>query len=276
MAAAKPEPQVPLLDGPLLKTPAALMAPRADGLEVVWAVGRLVRGWVEWRHLQQLKPGGLAHPHLVASRGTGHQRRTAAFPHLGQSRRARQLGLQNARFGRDPGREPVLRLPQWSGGGRLFAHRRGQAGRPSEFRWQGGLRRPPSRAGPLAGGGHRPPGNPRCSLPGGVLPYSAGPPNNPRWPMTGVPTMPSAGPVARRGTTRWSNGGHRWSCPPHTHRPALIAANAEFPYDQLVGGGPQADGATLISGTADANELRLTCRLLGGATVHEAAFKPLV
>lgn len=62
----------------------------------------------------------------------------------------------------------------------------------------------------------------------------------------------------------------------HTHRPALIAANAEFPYDQLVGGGPQADGATLISGTADANELRLTCRLLGGATVHEAAFKPLV
>ncbi|MCF7676153.1 MAG: fibronectin type III domain-containing protein [Akkermansiaceae bacterium] len=49
MAVAKPEPQVPLLEGPLLKTPAVLMAPRADGLEVVWAVGRLVRGWVEWR-----------------------------------------------------------------------------------------------------------------------------------------------------------------------------------------------------------------------------------
>lgn len=33
---------------PLVKSPAALMAPRADGLEVVWAVSRLSRGQVEW------------------------------------------------------------------------------------------------------------------------------------------------------------------------------------------------------------------------------------
>ena len=32
-----------------MKTPAVLMAPRADGVEVVWAVGRLCRGWVEWK-----------------------------------------------------------------------------------------------------------------------------------------------------------------------------------------------------------------------------------
>ncbi|MCF7732046.1 MAG: hypothetical protein K9N23_10175, partial [Akkermansiaceae bacterium] len=61
----------------------------------------------------------------------------------------------------------------------------------------------------------------------------------------------------------------------HTHHPALIPATPEFPYAQLVGGGPQPDGATLISGTADANGLRLTCRLLAGATLHEAVFKPL-
>lgn len=35
----------------LLVTPAVLMAPRADGVEVVWAVSRLCRGWVEWREV---------------------------------------------------------------------------------------------------------------------------------------------------------------------------------------------------------------------------------
>ncbi|HEX7261911.1 MAG TPA: metallophosphoesterase family protein [Luteolibacter sp.] len=33
----------------LIVTPAVVMAPRADGVEVVWAVSRLCRGWVEWR-----------------------------------------------------------------------------------------------------------------------------------------------------------------------------------------------------------------------------------
>jgi len=35
---------------PLLRTPAVLMAPRKDGVEVVWAVNRLCRGWVEWKN----------------------------------------------------------------------------------------------------------------------------------------------------------------------------------------------------------------------------------
>ena len=34
---------------PLMKTPAVTMAPRPDGIEVVWAVSRLCRGWVELR-----------------------------------------------------------------------------------------------------------------------------------------------------------------------------------------------------------------------------------
>jgi hypothetical protein len=34
---------------PLMATPAVVMAPRTDGVEVVWAVNRLCRGWVECR-----------------------------------------------------------------------------------------------------------------------------------------------------------------------------------------------------------------------------------
>jgi len=33
----------------LVKSPAVLIAPRADGIEVVWAVSALARGRVEWR-----------------------------------------------------------------------------------------------------------------------------------------------------------------------------------------------------------------------------------
>jgi hypothetical protein len=40
-------------NGGLLLTPAVVMAPRSDGVEVVWAVARLCRGWVEWS-----EPGG--------------------------------------------------------------------------------------------------------------------------------------------------------------------------------------------------------------------------
>lgn len=36
-------------EGPLVKSPAVLMAPRADGIEVVWAVATLACGRVEWR-----------------------------------------------------------------------------------------------------------------------------------------------------------------------------------------------------------------------------------
>jgi len=32
----------------LVRTPLSLMAPRADGLDAVWAVSRLSRGWLEW------------------------------------------------------------------------------------------------------------------------------------------------------------------------------------------------------------------------------------
>lgn len=42
---------------PLMTTPAVVMAPRTDGVEVVWAVSRLCRGWLECR-----PDGGPAQP----------------------------------------------------------------------------------------------------------------------------------------------------------------------------------------------------------------------
>lgn len=44
--ATPPAPQGPL--APLIRTPMVLMAPRADGIEAVWAVSRLSRGQIEW------------------------------------------------------------------------------------------------------------------------------------------------------------------------------------------------------------------------------------
>lgn len=52
-AALGANPNQAAADGPLMRTPPVVMAPRADGVEVVWAVSRLCRGWVECR-----KPGG--------------------------------------------------------------------------------------------------------------------------------------------------------------------------------------------------------------------------
>lgn len=36
------------MSAPLVTTPAVVMAPRADGFEIVWGVSRPARGWVEW------------------------------------------------------------------------------------------------------------------------------------------------------------------------------------------------------------------------------------
>ncbi|WP_243076633.1 metallophosphoesterase [Microbacterium sp. SS28] len=37
------------MSAPLVTSPPVVMAPRADGFEVVWGVSRLSRGWLEWR-----------------------------------------------------------------------------------------------------------------------------------------------------------------------------------------------------------------------------------
>jgi len=61
----------------------------------------------------------------------------------------------------------------------------------------------------------------------------------------------------------------------HTHSPAWIESNAEFPYAQLVGGGPQANRATWIEGKANAEALSFVMKDLEGKVVHEIALKPI-
>lgn len=66
----------------------------------------------------------------------------------------------------------------------------------------------------------------------------------------------------------------------HTHYRASLPATAEFPYAQLISGGPDAEttsdeAAAWIDGVASADELLLTMRDLGGELVHEVRLAPL-
>jgi hypothetical protein len=61
----------------------------------------------------------------------------------------------------------------------------------------------------------------------------------------------------------------------HTHQPFWMPATEEFPYGQLIGGGPQLQSATWIEGTADATQLRLKMTNLKGEVLHDISFPPL-
>ncbi|MBN9690298.1 MAG: metallophosphoesterase [Verrucomicrobia bacterium] len=61
----------------------------------------------------------------------------------------------------------------------------------------------------------------------------------------------------------------------HTHQPAWLPPNGDFPYGQIVGGGPQPARATWTEGVADATQLRLKMSRLNGEVVHEVLLKPL-
>ena len=61
----------------------------------------------------------------------------------------------------------------------------------------------------------------------------------------------------------------------HTHEPAWLPPDTEFPYGQLIGGGPKMAQATWIEGVADAAQLRLKVTNLSGETMHDVSLKPL-
>lgn len=66
----------------------------------------------------------------------------------------------------------------------------------------------------------------------------------------------------------------------HTHEPAWLQPSEEFPYGQLVGGGPDADiasveAATWIDGVATSESLVLTMRSLDGEVLHEIRLAPV-
>jgi predicted phosphodiesterase len=60
----------------------------------------------------------------------------------------------------------------------------------------------------------------------------------------------------------------------HTHHPAWLPPTREFPYGQLVGGGPSPAGATWMEGTADATRLQVVVRGLDGAVKHAVRVRP--
>ncbi len=61
----------------------------------------------------------------------------------------------------------------------------------------------------------------------------------------------------------------------HTHRRAWLPPTTEFPYGQLVGGGPRLEAATWIGGTADAHQLTLQVHDLQGTVQETVSFKPV-
>lgn len=60
----------------------------------------------------------------------------------------------------------------------------------------------------------------------------------------------------------------------HTHRTTWIPPSTEFPYAQLIGGGPAPTAATWIDARADSQRLRLVVRDLAGVVKHDLSLRP--
>lgn len=62
----------------------------------------------------------------------------------------------------------------------------------------------------------------------------------------------------------------------HTHRPASIPANGDFPYAQITGGGPRENQACWIEGRAGAGGLVISLRRMdNGEEIIREVFPPL-
>jgi len=61
----------------------------------------------------------------------------------------------------------------------------------------------------------------------------------------------------------------------HMHAHAWMDASKDFPYAQLVGGGPKPEAATYTEAHANGERLQLITRDLGGKVLHQHEFKPL-
>lgn len=81
-----------------------------------------------------------------------------------------------------------------------------------------------------------------------------------------------------RSRTAWHESLVRWRAQlvvsGHTHQAAWLPATREFPYSQLVGGGPSPAGATWMEGTADASRLQIVMRGLDGTTKQVVRVRP--
>lgn len=82
-----------------------------------------------------------------------------------------------------------------------------------------------------------------------------------------------------RSRAAWHNALVEWKAQVilsgHTHQSFWMPPTTEFPYGQLIGGGPQLSRATWTEGVADTTQLWLKVTNLDGTVLHEVTFKPL-
>lgn len=84
----------------------------------------------------------------------------------------------------------------------------------------------------------------------------------------------------RRGREAWADALKRWGAQivisGHTHIAAWLPASAEFPFGQLIGGGPDVGTATILHADANAQNLTLHLKsLLNGETLEKIVVAPL-
>lgn len=361
-----------------MTTPAVHMAPRADGLELVWAVGRLARGWVEWKgadgstgkahedafgfvpqgdrivrvRVDGLKPGIAYQLRAVTESGDGAKAREESpwkpFRALDAKAAATKFVVWNDTHQNN---ETIKKLNAvtppgdfllWNGDTcnnwitedllvPTLLHPAGEdvsAGRPMFVVWgnhdvrgKWAFKMPdlvatPSgrpfyafRSGPVAficlhTGEDKPDDHP--SFEGRVAfdalraeqaewikkviqqpefrdaPYRVVFCHIPlRWKTEKVKNYADGGydDYSKRSRDAWHESLVAWKAQivisGHTHQTAWIPGTSEFPYAQLVGGGPKLQAATVIEGSADAGGLKFVMKNLEGVVVHEASFKSL-
>lgn len=370
--------ETPVATGPLMKTPAVIMAPRHDGAEVVWAVSRLSRGRVEWRggdggsgtaaadrfgfvpqgdkflrvRVEGLKPGGKYQLRAITESADGKDHQASPwknFRTLDPSAQSTEFVVwndthQNApTIGKLHAATPRGDFMIWNGDTcndwhqedwlvPTLLHPAGQdvsEDRPLMLVWgnhdvrgKWAFKVPEMvatpdgrpfyafRSGPVAviclhTGEDKPDSHPSF---GGRAAFEKLRQEQGEW-LQDVTARPEFRDAPYRVVfchipLRWTeekpevdyeNGGFdafsrfsreawhdalvAWKAQVivsgHTHRPAWIPATAEFPYGQLVGGGPQPERATWIEGKADAMALTLVMKSLDGKVIHEVAFQPL-
>ena len=62
----------------------------------------------------------------------------------------------------------------------------------------------------------------------------------------------------------------------HTHHHAWLPPTEQWPYGQLVGGGPQVNSATWMQGKADPGRLQIRVMGLDGEVWHEVKLAPIL
>lgn len=84
---------------------------------------------------------------------------------------------------------------------------------------------------------------------------------------------------SKRSRDLWHDSLVRWRTQAiisgHTHRDAYIPANKDFPYAQLVGGGPKMNQARVITGAATKEKLELSLTDMSGKKTRSQTFNPL-